>query len=71
LLTATRQGASTAAVYEVLGRLDGWADADFANRKVVHVIEAVARQAEMERAEYFAHLSTLVREEIEAGDSVR
>ena len=61
LLTATRQGASTAAMYEVLGGLDGWDDADFANRKVAHVIGAMARETEMDRVEYFARLAALVR----------
>ena len=71
LLTATRQGASTAAMYEVLGRLDGWDDADFANHKVEHVIGAMARETAMERAQYFADLAALVREEVDPEHPVR
>ena len=42
-LTATRSAASTAAAYEVLGRMEGWTDDEFANRKVERVIDGGRR----------------------------
>jgi hypothetical protein len=66
LLTATRSAASTAAVYEVVGRLEGWTDEEFANRKVTRALYAQARQDEISREAFFAQLSALAREEVVA-----
>ncbi len=63
LLTATRSPASTAAAFEVLGRLEGWTDDEFANRKLERVITAAGRQSEMSRAELFGRLNALARDE--------
>jgi predicted ATPase/class 3 adenylate cyclase len=65
LLTATRSPASTAAAFEVLGRLEGWSDEEFANSKLERVIAAAVRQEAMTRADLFGRLNALAREEAE------
>ena len=66
LVTASRSAASTAAVYEVIGKLEGWSDERFAHFKAEWALGAVARQQSMERGQFFARLGQLVREEIAA-----
>ncbi|MGZ4693246.1 MAG: ATP-binding protein, partial [Acidimicrobiales bacterium] len=66
-LTAARSAASTAAAYEVLGRLEGWGADEFAHRKIERVILAAGRQEEMTRAEYFARMNALAHEEAGSG----
>ena len=62
-LTATRSAASTAAAYEVVGRMEGWTDGEFADRKVERVIAAAPVQQSMSRDEYFARFNALAYEE--------
>jgi predicted ATPase/class 3 adenylate cyclase len=64
VLTAARSAAATAAAYEVLGRIEGWNDEEFSNRKLTRAIEAGARQSQIDRRDYFAKLHTLAREEV-------
>jgi hypothetical protein len=64
LVTATRSPASTAAVYEAVGRLEGWTAEGFADRKAEWLMAALSRQGGLERPQYFARLGALVREEV-------
>jgi predicted ATPase/class 3 adenylate cyclase len=66
LLTATRSSASTASTYEVVGRLEGWSDEEFANLKLTRAMVALSRQSQLDRREYFTRLNALVREEVQA-----
>jgi predicted ATPase/class 3 adenylate cyclase len=65
LVPASRAAASTAAVYEVVGRLEQWGDEQFANRKVTWLLAALARHEGLERRQFFVRLGELVREELE------
>jgi hypothetical protein len=67
LLTATRSPASSAAMYEVIGRTLQWPDDEFANLKITRALTVVGRQSEMERDRYFSTLNALAREEVAAG----
>jgi predicted ATPase/class 3 adenylate cyclase len=66
LVAASRSPASTAAVYEVIGQLEGWGDEEFADRKRAWVVTTLTRQHGLERGQFFSRLGELVREEVAA-----
>jgi hypothetical protein len=65
-VTASRSPASTAAVYEAIGQLEGWSDEGFAQGKSQWAMAAWTRQHGLERGQFFTQLGQLVREEIAA-----
>jgi predicted ATPase/class 3 adenylate cyclase len=66
VVPASRAPASNAAVYEVIGRLEGWDEERFADRKLEWVLAGLARTQGQDRGRFFARLGELVREELAA-----